>query len=387
LAGGKGSRLAERTRSIPKPMVEVAGQPFLGYLLSLLKQQGIEEVILLTGYLGEVIHNYVGDGAAWGLRVQYSHSAIEDETGRRLALATDSLYENFLLMYADVYWPLPLQSMADIFTAKNDAVALVAAYANRDGITRDNLQAGEDGQIQLYDKTRSAPGLTHVDSGYLLCNRRLLDFFPDDNFSLEKQVYPRLVEDGLMYAFSSEHRHYSIDTVEKVETATRFFNSGKTILLDRDGTINRAAERWQYISNWDEFEFLDGALEALQLLKRAGYRLVVVSNQAGIARGMVTHNQVDDIHARLQRVCMEHGCPIDAFYYCPHGWDEGCFCRKPSPGLLFWAANEMAFDLEHAVMIGDNDSDMGAAENAGVRGIRVDGESSLLDASKILVGS
>ena len=387
LAGGKGSRLGDLTRNRPKPMAEVSGVPFLSHLLTLLSTQGIERVLLLTGYLGEVIHEYVGNGAKWGLEVSYSHTSVEDGTGRRLAFASDQLDAQFLLMYADVFWPIQLEKMAETFQLYPESVAMVAAYVNRDELTTNNLGVDEAGFVRLYDKSRKASGRTHVDSGYLLCRKEILEYFPEGNFSLERCVYPLLVQEGRMIAFPSEQRHYSIDTVQKISVAEQFFRSGKTVFLDRDGTINRSSPKREYICSWDAFEFLDGAIDGIRLLKENGYRVVIVSNQAGIARGMLTHDDVIEIHTRMQSVCSDAGAHFDGFYYCSHGWDEGCCCRKPSPGLLYKAANEMAFDLSQAVMIGDMESDIQAAERAGIPGIQVGETYTLLDACRNLVES
>ncbi len=387
LAGGRGTRLGKLTRSLPKPLVDVAGAPFLSHLLELIQGEGIDGVLVLTGYLGEKIQDYVGDGSKWGLEIACSQTSIEDDTGRRLAEVSDRLKSRFLLIYSDVYWPLPLEKMAKSFDENPQALALVVAYTNREGITRNNLRVDEADNVQLYDKTRRGAGLTHVDSGYLLCRREIVDYFPTGNFSLEEDVYPRLVQDGRMAAFPTEQRHFSIDTPEKIKTAEIFFDSGRTVFIDRDGTINRSAARWDYIRSWEEFEFLEGAMEGIRLLKRKGFRVIVVTNQAGIARGEMSLEQVDEIHEKMREALNRAGAPVDAVYTCPHGWDDGCFCRKPSPGLLHRAANELAFDLSHAVLIGDQPTDLEAAERAGIPGIQVTEECSLLDVCKSQISS
>ena len=387
LAGGRGTRLGKLTRSLPKPLVEVAGTPFLSHLLDLIRGEGIEEVLVLTGYLGEKIRDYVGDGSKWGLEITCSQTSSEDDTGLRLAEVSDRLKSRFLLIYSDVYWPLPLEKMARSFDENPQVLALVAAYTNREGITRKNLRVNEANNVQLYDKTRIGAGLTHVDSGYLLCRREIVDYFPSGNFSLEETVYPRLVQDGRMAAFPTEQRHFSIDTPEKIESAEIFFDSGRTVFIDRDGTINRSAARLDYIRTWEAFEFLEGAVEGIRTLKKKGFRVIVVTNQAGIARGEMSLEQVDEIHEKMKEALNRAGAPVDAVYTCPHGWDDGCFCRKPSPGLLYRAANELAFDMSHAVLIGDQPTDLEAAERAGIPGIQVTEEYSLLDVCKSQISS
>lgn len=142
-----------------------------------------------------------------------------------------------------------------------------------------------------------------------------------------------------------------------------------TILLDRDGVINE--NRADYVKSWDEFRFLPGAREAIARLTEAGHRIVVCTNQAAIARGLVTIETVEEIHRRMIAGVAEVGGKIEQVYYCPHGKDEHCSCRKPRPGLLLRARDELGLDLYDAVFIGDSLTDVQAALAAGVLPILV----------------
>ncbi|MCL4507635.1 MAG: D-glycero-beta-D-manno-heptose 1,7-bisphosphate 7-phosphatase [Chloroflexi bacterium] len=141
------------------------------------------------------------------------------------------------------------------------------------------------------------------------------------------------------------------------------------IFLDRDGVINR--NRADYVKCWEEFEFLPGALQALQRLSWLGWPIVVVSNQSAIGRGIVSRDTVDDIHRRMRLAVEEVGGRIDVVLYCPHRPDENCECRKPNPGLLTHAAQMLNINLERSFMIGDALSDVDAARSAGCRPILV----------------
>ena len=142
LAGGRGTRLRPLTDSIPKPMIEFHGKPFLEYLIEMVRDQGIDRFLLLLGYLPEVVQDYFGDGRKWGVSIEYSVAADEDETGRRLKLAQSRIDPTFLLMYCDNYWPLQLDSMRRQF-AGGDAEAMVTVYRNDDGYTRDLARVQE----------------------------------------------------------------------------------------------------------------------------------------------------------------------------------------------------------------------------------------------------
>lgn len=142
-----------------------------------------------------------------------------------------------------------------------------------------------------------------------------------------------------------------------------------TVFLDRDGIINRKPPDGQYVTTWAEFEFLPGVKEALRALKQAGARLVLITNQQGIARGALTEEALQAIHDRMQRELAAVGAALDALYYCPH--EEGqCDCRKPRTGLFRRAITDFPdIDLAHAIVVGDSLSDTQAAASLGCRGI------------------
>ena len=135
----------------------------------------------------------------------------------------------------------------------------------------------------------------------------------------------------------------------------------------------------------EEFHWLPGSLEALALLKDAGYRVVIVSNQAGINRGAMTEADLGAVHARMVDEAERAGGGVDAIYHCPHDWDEGCECRKPAPGMLFQAQRDFDLDLTRTTFIGDDERDGQAADAAGCRFVMVDDEHPLLEAARRLV--
>jgi D-glycero-D-manno-heptose 1,7-bisphosphate phosphatase len=152
----------------------------------------------------------------------------------------------------------------------------------------------------------------------------------------------------------------------------------ETFFLDRDGVINRKLPD-DYVKTWREFAFLPGAQEALRRLTEAGKRLVIVTNQRGIARGLMSEADLADIHTRMLAELAAAGALITAIYYCPHD-NEQCFCRKPQPGLLLQARQDFpAIDFARAVLIGDSRSDLEAARRAGCRTFFISGKDEQTD--------
>lgn len=144
--------------------------------------------------------------------------------------------------------------------------------------------------------------------------------------------------------------------------------SGYTIFLDRDGTLNPDPG---YIKSPDQFELFSGVSEALARLKRAGARLIVVTNQSGIARGLLSRKDLDAVHMKLKRLLDGAGVTLDAIYFCPHHPDDGCECRKPNRGMIDQAVRECGVTLDHSYLIGDHSRDIELAQRVGVRSILV----------------
>ena len=156
----------------------------------------------------------------------------------------------------------------------------------------------------------------------------------------------------------------------KTETKRR-----AAVFLDRDGTIN---EEVGYLDRPEKLRLVPGAAEAIRLINESGMKAVVVTNQSGVARGIFDEAFVDEVHAQLREMLREERASLDGFYFCPHHPTEGrgkyllnCDCRKPAPGLLLRAVEELSLDPEHSYMIGDTLKDIEAASRIGVQGILV----------------
>ena len=142
-----------------------------------------------------------------------------------------------------------------------------------------------------------------------------------------------------------------------------------TIFLDRDGVINE--NRSDYVQSWNEFRFLPGSREAIAKLTRAGHRIIVCSNQAGVAKGCISPETVEDIHRHMLAEIQDVGGVIEKVYYCPHSKDANCNCRKPRPGMLLRASSELGLDMSDAVFIGDSITDIRAGQAAGIHTVLV----------------
>jgi histidinol-phosphate phosphatase family protein len=377
LAGGRGIRLRPITDTIPKPMIAFHGKPFLEYLICQLKDWDIKEILLLLGYLPETVVRYFGDGKSLGVNIKYSITAVDDDTGLRLRYAKNQIDDLFLFLYCDNYCPLDFNKMWESFCSKNIS-AQITAYLNTDKYTKDNLRIGSDSIIEKYDKSRTDPELSGVDIGYAIIKKEVLDIIPADNVNFEKVVYPQLVKNRALGTFPTNHRYYSVGNLERLPITEEFLEGKSLIILDRDGVLNQKPPKAQYITKWDEFQWLPGAKKAIRLLNEAKYRVVVVSNQAGIARGMMSETDLNNIHSEMVKELADEGASLEKIYVCPHGLDDHCECRKPKPGMLFAVQRDFHIDLTKTIFIGDDERDVQAGNSAGCKTILVADDDSLL---------
>ena len=142
----------------------------------------------------------------------------------------------------------------------------------------------------------------------------------------------------------------------------------KAVLIDRDGTLIKDVP---YLKDPSDVEILPGVSEALQIMLALGYELAVVSNQSGIARGLLTVRDLLEVTAKLDTRLRDGGIVIRKYYYCPHGAEAGCSCRKPSPGMVRDALSELGVQPASSYMVGDKFTDVIAGERAGVTGVLI----------------
>ena len=145
----------------------------------------------------------------------------------------------------------------------------------------------------------------------------------------------------------------------------------KAVFLDRDGVINRKPPEGEYVTRWGELELLPGVAEAIAALVRAGFLVIVVSNQRCVAKGLLTVRELDSIHKCMRQKLATAGAVITEVYYCPHDTQPQCDCRKPAPGMLLTAARDHDVDLAGSWMVGDSDTDVEAGKKAGCRTARI----------------
>jgi mannose-1-phosphate guanylyltransferase len=225
LAGGLGTRLWPLTRTGPKPMVLVAGVPYLEHQVRLLQKQSIEDIVMLTGYLGEQIENYFGDGGRWGMSIKYSRELQPLGTAGALRQAETLLAQTFVLIYGDSYLPVRYADCHDRLL-DTGALCSVAAYDNESGDTmvKSNIDLDSSGYVTVYEKD-SDRHLRYVEAGVLAMRKECIGLIPPAGaVSLEKEIFPQLIANKQLVAWLTRQRFYDIGTPERLRVITDFLS-------------------------------------------------------------------------------------------------------------------------------------------------------------------
>ena len=376
LCGGRGTRLRPYTNENPKPMILCNGKPFIWYLLQQLHEQGISKFLLLTGYLGEKIENYFGDGSSFGWQIKYSLGPVNWDTGQRLWEAREKIDDCFILLYSDNFTPFPLDKVLAAHYKTNLALTFIASQKSPGNISIDDA-----GIVQKYNNNRLDNECNYVEIGYMIIEKeQTFRYFESSDCSFST-VIKSMVCNQQIGAWIQQDLYYSISDSKRWKKAEQYLESKKIIFLDRDGIINNKAPKGEYITSWKEFKFISDTYDVLKTLAKKGFKFIVITNQAGIARNKINYTDLDKIHRNLIDEYQKNGIEILKIYVCPHHWNEDCDCRKPKPGMFYEASKDFQIRLDKTLFLGDDIRDCKAAYNAGLQSIFIGDASELLSLS------
>jgi NDP-sugar pyrophosphorylase family protein len=225
LAGGLGTRLRPLTAKRPKAMVSIAGRPFLEYQIGLLRDAGIDDIVLCVGYLAEQIIDYFGDGSSFGVRLRYS---VERErllgTAGAVKQAEPLLTDIFFLTYGDSYLRLDYRAVWDYFQ-RSHKLGLMVVYRNENRFDRSNVVVA-DGLVKVYDKERTLPGMDYINFGVSLLRKEALSLVPSGIPYSQEEWYAQLIERGELLAYEVRERFYEIGSPRGLEEFRRLVAAG-----------------------------------------------------------------------------------------------------------------------------------------------------------------
>jgi D-glycero-D-manno-heptose 1,7-bisphosphate phosphatase len=366
------------TRQTPKPLLDVAGRPFLGWLIGELRRYGLSDIVLLAGFRGDRIIEALGDNR--DIRVLVEPEPLG--TGGALRFAADILDDRFFLLNGDSLFDINLWDLAGV---ARQAEATLAVRPLTD-VSRYGAVVMEGDRIVRFDERSENPGPGLINGGVGVFAKRIIErIAPGGPVSIERDIYPRIAVDGGLFGRSYDAPFIDIGVPDDLERAERFIPRRLTrgaVIFDRDGVLNVDID---YAHRPDQIIWIDGAMEAIKAVNDAGLFAFVVTNQAGVAHGYYSEADVLSLHDWMNNELNRHGAHIDAFEYCPfhpegtvQAYRRASNSRKPAPGMLLDLFQRFRVDRQRSVLIGDRVTDIEAAAAAGVTGVIYNG-GSLLD--------
>jgi D,D-heptose 1,7-bisphosphate phosphatase len=383
LIGGKGTRLGDAVRNTPKPLLEVAGRPFVEHVMLNLRRFGFQDFVLLAGYQSDVVHEKYGADSAFARELRARIRVLVEPspmgTGGALKHAQPYLRDEFLLLNGDSIFDFNYLDLTNCVYEQEPGdwlgrVALLpVADASRYGLVE--LDGTTIAEFREKPKVPE-PGL--VNSGVYWLKSEVLNYIEDTPCSLEQQVFPKLVAASRLIGRVYQGFFIDIGIPDDLQRARGTLLDDLTkpaAFLDRDGTLNHDHG---YTYRIEEFQWIEGAKAAIKLLNDAGYLVFVVTNQAGIARGYYDAAAVETLHDWMRNELAIIGAHIDDIRYCPHhpeGTVEGlailCNCRKPGTGMLLSLIEQWHPELSRSFMLGDADKDVEAGEAVGLQSKKI----------------
>ncbi|WP_375304893.1 HAD-IIIA family hydrolase [Bradyrhizobium sp. A11] len=371
LVGGLGTRLGERTKLVPKPMLDVGGRPFLDTLIDELVRYGVfDEILLLAGHKAEIVETHYAAAARRQTRIVVSRETEPLGTGGALVHARNLLHDRFLLLNGDSLFDF---NLLDLIARAHDGRVHMAL---RDGVVGDRYgRVVLDGDV-VRDFIAPGAGATGpVNAGIYVIDKSVLDDIATLPASLEQEIFPGLAKSGALRG--TAYRGYFIDIgipddFARADRELRRQLQRPAVFFDRDGVLNHDAG---YTFETHKFDWIEGAREAVKAVNDAGYFAFVITNQSGVARGYYEEQHVVALHRWMADQMAEIGAHIDAFEYCPDhpNGSVARYCRvsdrrKPAPGMITDLARRFPVDMTRSMVIGDKESDMEAARAAGLAG-------------------
>jgi len=393
LCGGRGTRLAEWVRELPKPMILLDGRPVLDHIISNLAKAGIQRFLLAAGYRGDVVTRYYTAPRPADCRIEVLTEPEPGGTAGALRGCANRLDDDFVLAYGDVFLDFDARRLIAAHEIHRPLGTLLVRASDHPWDS--HLVVADDAGRVLEFVNRREPGRLYrnvANAAVHVVSRRLLDFVPAAGpADLGADVFPAAItrgetlgihfleEEGFVKDMGTPERLASVEEYladrALAEAARARPQPVETVFLDRDGVLTVDSG---FIDRPEKLELLPGVAEAMALLHRRGIRCVVTTNQSIVARGLCTMAMLGTIHDRLRVKIAAGGGKIDAIYACPHHPEthhgEGvpelrraCRCRKPAPGLLFCARRELGLNLAACIIVGDQTSDVRAGRAAGIR--------------------
>jgi dTDP-glucose pyrophosphorylase/histidinol phosphatase-like enzyme len=356
LAGGKGTRLGSITQNIPKPMLPIAGRPFLDYLLEMIERHGYEDIILLGGYLGHVLEAAYDGRRIGGAIVRVLLEKAPLGTAGALTLAHEKLDPRFLMMNGDAFFDINLRALEQ--ASRQSGATATLALRSVDNAARYGRVIESQGRIVAFmEKDPSRPGPGVINGGIYVLKREILDLVHEPPCSLEQDVFPALAERGEIRGKEFDGYFLDIGLPETLEQGRRELPEARlrpAAIFERDTLVDLPGA-----NSPETFQWTKGAVEAIRALNDRGYYVLVTTRGSGAAR---------ELNAAMQERLAFEGAHIDRFYSEPDSAADPAIDaakRKSVSNPFLGAINEWPIVAERSFFIGARGDNIEAARSIG----------------------
>ena len=392
LAGGRGKRLGDLTKKIPKPMLKIGDKTILEHQIDLLKRYKVTEIIICAGFLAEIIEEFISSHANINISCIVESKPLG--TAGCIKDLEGVLKEDFLVLYGDIMLDMNIDYLIDYHFSKKSKTTLVV-HPNDHPYDSDLVEVDPDDKIiNLLNKPhkKDLAYRNLVNAGVYVLSNEVFPYIQKEKFQdFTGDIFPDMLKNGeQIFAYNTPEYIKDIGTKDRIDSVNKDLHSGKisrlnlsnkrpAIFLDRDGVIN---EEVSLIYDARDFKLLPDTSHAIKNINKTDYLAVVITNQPAVAKGLASIEDIKTVHKKMEALLGRNGAKIDAIYFCPHHPEKGfpgenvkykvdCSCRKPKIGMIEDAQKDLNIDLENSFLVGDMTTDIQAAKNAGITSIGV----------------
>ncbi|WP_205573282.1 HAD-IIIA family hydrolase [Flavisolibacter nicotianae] len=374
LAGGLGTRLRDAVPDLPKVMAPVAGRPFLSHVIDSLRMQGLSRFVFSLGYKADTIVQYLKEHYPT-LDYVLAEESEPLGTGGGIRMALQKTREKqVLIVNGDTLFRANVAALADKHR-RADAECTLALKPMKNFDRYGAVQLDKEGRIGSFEEKRFFESGLINGGVYLLDKEKFFRRAFPPKFSFEKDYLEKYCSEGVFYASVQEGYFIDIGIPADFEKAQeelasptldlKAVDKSWTLFIDRDGVINEETVG-EYVLHWGQFIFSRGVLHSFKKLSDVFGKLIIITNQRGVGKGLMTNESLDSIHYEMQREVKIAGGHIEKIYYCTDV-ENTSYHRKPNPGMAYQAKQDFPdIDFSKSIMVGNKPSDMRFGRAAGM---------------------
>ena len=368
LAGGKGTRLKKISKGVPKPIIKIGGKPFIENIINHYSKYNFNKIYILSGYKSYLFKRY--DNKIFNsIKTELIQEKTPLGTGGALSLLKSKIKNDFILVNGDTFFNFDLDILLKNIDNKNIAhIAMVKNLNYKTNQKLNGLALNKNNEIFLKKNSKLMNG------GAIYIKKSFLKHLKNQNCSLEDDILPKFIAKKLIGGTCFKNFFIDIGTPDNFFYAEKKLNkilSKKAVFLDRDGVINHDQG---HVYKYNDFKFRDGVIKALKYLIKKNYYIFIVTNQAGIAKGMYTLDQYLDLNKKIKFFLSKKRIFFDTVEFCPHHinakikkFKKRCNFRKPGNLMIESIFKKWDVKKSGSFMIGDKRTDFLAAKKSKLR--------------------